>query len=813
MDRMSQDIRFALRSARRAPAFTAMAVATLAVGIGVSTAAFSVANAILLRPLPVREQERVVVMWAKQRDFAHVPLRWTAIDRYARETRAFERVGGVDYDGARTLPMSDRDGVFPVASALVTGDFFAVLGVLPQIGRLVDRGDDVVNGPPVAVISHGMWKRRYGTDPGVLGRSLRYDGKQFTIVGVAPPGFEYPRGAELWTAVLPLYPIAQNDTAPGALDMVARLRADATMDQGRRELDGFLEREYAKWRGSIGKFEATARTLTDVIVGDVEAAVLTLSGAAALVLLVSCMNVASLLLVRGLARQREIAIRASLGAARARILRQLVTESAVLAGIGTVVGVAVAAAAVRLLAGVAPAEVPRLGDVAVDPRAIAFACATTIVAVLMCGVWPAVVLTRGELAVLMRRVESRSTSRSRGSHRARQAVLVAQAALVVVVVSAAGAFTRSFLNLSTVRLGFHRDDVVVLQLAMPWAKFDASGGMSRFTLLLDQLMTATKAVPGVVAVAVAATPPYSGTAGWDALPSVEGQTEAERAGQPWVNMEIVTASYFETFGVPLVRGRLLASTDRQETPPVAVVNATMARRYWPNGDALGKRFWLGAPGDTLAPRYTVVGVVGDMRYRELTTGVPSFYLPNTQYVRTAPTWFVVRATRSLEGLVAPLRRAFASVDADASVLTARTMDEYLAGPLAGPRFSATLLATFAAVALLLVAVGIYGVVGEYVRQSRRDLGIRLALGAQALDLVRMVVRIALQPVAIGLALGIPVALVWARLVPPRLYEVSPTDPGTLIAVSAILIGVAATACALPTRFAARLNPVDVLREH
>jgi hypothetical protein len=316
-----------------------------------------------------------------------------------------------------------------------------------------------------------------------------------------------------------------------------------------------------------------------------------------------------------------------------------------------------------------------------------------------------------------------------------------------------------------------------------------------------------------VAVAVAATPPYSGTAGWDALPSVEGQTEAERARQPWVNMEIVTASYFETLGVPLVRGRLLASTDRQGTVPVAVVNATMARRYWPNGDALGKRFWLGASSDTLAPRYTVVGVVGDMRYRELTTAVPSFYLPNTQYDRTAPTWFVVRATRSSRALVAPLRRAFASVDADASVLTARTMGEYLAGPLAGPRFGAALLVTFAAVALLLVAVGIYGVIGEYVRQSRRDLGIRLALGARALDLARMVVRVALQPVAIGLALGIPVALALARLVPPRLYETSPTDPGTLIVVTAIMIGVAAAASALPARFAARLNPADVLREH
>jgi predicted permease len=809
---MRQDIRFAVRTGIRAPAFVALAVLTLGIGIGVATAAFSAANTILLRPLPVVGQERIVVLWAKQRDFAHVPVRWAEVDRYARESRAFDRVGGVDYNGAWPLAMFDRGEPVAVRASWVTGEFFGVVGAVPQIGRLIEPRDDRLNAAPVAVISDGLWRRRYGGDRAVLGRTLTYDGNLFTIVGVAPEGFDYPRTVELWAAVLPTFPAARNDTASGSLDVVARLRPDATMEQGRRELDAFLDRSYNKWRVSVGKFEATARTLPDVIVGDVRAAVITLSAAALLVLMVACLNVANLHLVRGVARVREVAIRASLGATRARLIRQLLVESTVLAVAGVVLGIGVAAVVVRLLAGFAPPEIPRLAEVAVDGASIVFGCMAASLTVLVAGIGPAIVVTRGDLGALMRRTVSRSATAGRTSLGIRRGVLVIQSALAVLVIATAGLLTRSLVNLGTVELGFQRDRIMIAQLTMPWSKFSGVNGIDRLSALLDELQANVRAIPGVSGVAVTASPPYSGTGGWDALPTVDGQTAAEAEARPWVNMEITTPTYFETLGVPLVRGRLFDETDRKGVARVVVVNEAMARAYWPQSDAIGKRLWLGAPTDTAAPRYTVIGIVADMRYRELATAMPGFYLPNRQYDRAAPTWFVIRSPLSPESLVPSLRAAFSKADADAALLSVRTMGDYLDGPLARPRFSAVLSTVFACVALLLVAIGIYGIVGEHVRQSRRELGIRLALGARPLDAARMVVLIALLPVSIGLALGMAGTLVASTVVRPLLYAVAPADPATMVGVALVVLIAAGVACAAPARSAARLALVDALRD-
>ncbi|HUQ82343.1 MAG TPA: ABC transporter permease [Gemmatimonadaceae bacterium] len=811
MHSVGQDIRFAMRSARRFRAFTATALGTLAIGIGAATATFSVANGIVLRPLPVREQDRIVVMWARQRDFAHVPVRWAEIERFGRESRAFERVGGIDYNGAWTWAMSDAGQPAPIKGTWVTGDLFHVLGVVPQVGRMIERSDDVASAPLVAVISDGLWRRRYGADSGVVGRLLDYEGKRFTIVGVAPRGFEYPEGVELWSALVPFAPDVRADTATGSFDMVARLRTDATMEQGRRELDGFLDRAYARWRNTVGQFHATARTLPTLIVGDVRPVVLILSAAACLVLVIACVNVANLLLVRGVTRTRELAIRASLGAARGRIVRQLMTEAVLLGLSGCALGVGLATLGVRVLVALAPPGVPRLLETGVDAWSMVFASAAALASVVVFGLGPALALTRADVGVLARQSGSRSTTGSRPSTRAKQLLVVVQAAVAVLVLTAAGLLGRSLANLQHVELGFERDRIVIAQLAMPWSKFASADGGDRFTLMLDRLKEATRALPGVASVAVTASPPYSGTGGWDALPNVEGVSDTERARLPWVNMEIVTSEYFETLGVALVQGRLLAASDRKGTVPVAVVNEAMARRYWPAESAIGKRFRLGAPSDTTRPTHTVVGVVADMRYRQLETAMPSFYVPNVQRDGGAPTYFIIRTTSSPALLLPSLRHAFALVDADASVLSARTMNDYLAGPLARPRFSSVLLAVFAGVALLLVAVGIYGVIAEYGRQRRRELGIRLALGAQPASLLRMMLRTGLWPAVLGTAIGIAVALAGARVVQSQLYDVAPTDPMTFIGVAILIITVAVIACAGPARVAARSNPGDILR--
>jgi putative ABC transport system permease protein len=786
-------------------------VLTLGVGIGASTAAFSVADGIVFRPLPVRDEGRLVVMWAKQRDFAHVPMRWADVDRYAAETRAFERVGGVDYNGTWTWAMSDRGTPAPIKGTWVTGDFFAVLDVTPQVGRMIMKSDDVPNAPCVAVISDALWRTRFGSDASIVGRTLTYDGKQVTIVGVAPRGFEYPKGVELWSAVLAFSPDTRSDSASGSLDVVARLRGDATMEQGRREFDAYLDRAYSKWRTAIGKFEGTARTLPQLIVGEVKPALFSIFGAAALVLIIACLNVANLLLVRGVARSHELAVRASLGAARHRVVAQLMTESSILGVCGAAVGVALAWLAVRGLTVIAPPDIPRLGEVTVDLRVLAFACTATIAGVLLFGLGPALTLARGDLSALVGRAVSRSSTATRGAAGTKQLLITAQAALAVLVLATAGLLTRSLINLRALDLGFERDRVIIAQLSMTWSRFATADGMDRLTLLLDQLTDAVRALPGVTSVAVASSAPYSGTGGWDALPGVEGQSDAERLRLPWVNMEIVTADYFGTLGVRLLQGRLLAAADRKGSALVTVVNDAMAHRYWPDRAAIGQRLRLGAADDPKAPWYTVVGVVADMRYRELATAMPSFYLPNRQYARGVPSWFVIRTVRSPDAIVAPLRRAFAAVDADASVLGVRTMADYLAEPLVKPRFSSLLVATFAGVALLLVAVGISAVIGEHVRQRRREIGIRLALGARVADITRIVLRSGLRPVGLGLAAGLALALIVARLVQPQLYGVKSTDPLTMIASLLGVLLIAAVACIVPARSAARVNPVEVMR--
>jgi predicted permease len=811
MESLLHDLRFALRAIRRAPGFAAVACLTLAIGIGAVTATFSVASGLLLRPLPLPAQDRVIVMWAKQRDFAHVPLKWTDVDRYGKESRTFARVAGIDYNGTWTWALSDRGNAMPARGTFVTGGLFGTLGISPQLGRVITASDDVPNAPRVAVISDAFWRRRYGADSAIIGRVLEFDRKQLTIVGVAPRGFEYPHGVEFWTPVLPFSPNAQRDSAPGSLDLVARLNPDATMDQARRELDGYLDRAYESFRTSVGKFEATARTLPDALIGGVRPAIVALAAAALLVLIIACLNVANLQLVRGVALVREVAIRASLGASTARVVRQLLTEAGVIGVGGAAVGIVLAALTIRALVALAPAEIPRVTEVTLDGQVVAFAALATILTVALSAIGPTLALARSDVASLVRRGGTRSVAGSRGAARTRQGLIVAQAALAVLVLSGAGLLLRSLMNLQRQDLGFRRENVIVAQLTMPWSKFDTPDGTDRFNQLLERVRTTVVATPGVAHVAAASSPPYSGTGGWDALPAVEGQGVDAATRRPWVNMEIVTPDYFVTLGVPLLRGRLLTSADRKGAAPVIVINTTMARLYWPGDDPLGKRLIMGSPTDSTAPRYTVVGVVGDMRYRELTVAMPSFYLPNEQFTRGAATFFLVRTTLAPAAIVPRLRAIFRNADADALLLDARTLDDYLAGPLARPRFASALVAFFAVAGLLLVAVGIYAVVAEHVRDHRRELGIRIALGARAADVRRFVLRVGLGPLMAGAALGLGLSIASGRLVNALLYGVAPTDPLSLAGVVAVIALAAIAACAYPLHQARRVDPVEVLR--
>jgi predicted permease len=787
-----------LRSLLRTPGFALTAILTLALGIGLTTAVFTVADALLVRRLPVHDQDRLVVLWGEARDRAFdYPLGLDDAREFARQARSLERVAFFSYYGAGPKPIRDGDQISRLRRALVSGEFFDVLGARPTLGRALRATDDVSGAAPVLVLSYGAWQRRFGGDSHVLGRQvLTYDdGVAYTIVGVMPQGLDYPRGTDFWAPVVP-------STTPKDLYVIGRLAPGRVVADARDEMTAFFGRaETSSWQRDL---RGVVHTLPRLVLGDTKPALIVFAAAAGLLLLITCFNVANLLLVRGLARVREIAVRSALGAGRAQIIVQLLSENALLAVAGGALGLAVAASAVRLFVAFAPAGVPRLDEIHLNATALAGAVSITAVATLIFALAPAVMTSRVELQQVLRSDARQSASRR--SRLATEGLVAGQVALALLVLSAAGLIARSLIKLERAELSLEPSRLLIGELTLRLELYDDE---KKQRAMLEQLLPELQALPGVRSASPVVAVPFSGSGGWDGKPAAEGQSLEEAAANPMLNMEVVAAAYFETLGIPVIRGRVFTDADREGAPAVVVVSQSAARHYWPGGDPIGRRLLM---GPELEQRLTVIGVVPDTRYRDLRDARPSIYFPLRQsFFPFMPMTLAVRTSGQPAELVPMIRRVIGETEPGVALASAAPFETFLDRSLAQPRLNALLLGVFAGAAVLLAAVGLFGVMATMVRQRTRELGVRMALGATARDLRRMVMRRGLAIATAGLVVGLLCALLSNRLLLAMLYEVSPTDGVTLAVVAGVLLGVTTLAGVIPARSSTRIDPVSALR--
>jgi putative ABC transport system permease protein len=808
LDSLSQDLRLACRGLRRAKAFTVAAVLTLALGIAGTTVMFALIQGVLLRPLAVVQQDRLLVAWKEVRSAgsARYPFGNTEIESVAEASQLLENAAGVGRHGGFRGVVVENGVANYVTVSLVTGGFFDVLGVRPLLGRTLARTDDVDGAENVLVISHGLWQRRYGASREVIGRRIVLSDVSFTVVGVMPPDLDYPHGVEVWRLTRSMGTSGPfGDAARREVNLIGRLRPGVTVEQARSELTALTEQLDANAPpGDLRGLVPVVHTFEDVVVGDVRTAMLALFGAVGLVLLIASANVANLLLMRGEARRAELAVRAALGAGRGRIVRLLFAESLVLALAAGVAGLGIAWWSLDALITVVPDGLPRVESIGVDASVVSFTIAIAFVTALLAGLAPALSSMRVDLVTHLR-------SGGRGgagpaARHGRRTLVVAQVALAVTIVAAAGLLIRSVLQLQSVDLGLAADRLVLVNLKMPPGKY---AERARYAQFLDDVIARLQAVPAISAATPVNVPPFSGQ-GWD-LPrfTAEGQNAEQAADNSSLNLESIHPNYFETFEVTIVRGRTFTAGDRQGTLQVAILSEEIAARTWPGDDPIGKRLKMGRP-DSRNPWYTVVGIAAETRYRELARPRLTIYLPAAQFQMTAE-MLVLRTTAPLDLVTSLSRDRLRAVDPDVHVMRVAPFTEMLEAPLARPKFNAFLLSIFAIAALLLSAIGLYAVMAAYVRQRDREIAIRLALGATAAAVRRFVLAEALWLAGLGAGIGLALTATATRLLRGMLFEVHHLDPWTILGAALLLVAASALAAFVPVRRATRVDAMAMLR--
>lgn len=802
-DTLRQDLRFALRQLRARPGLTAGAVITLALGIGANGAIFSVIRGVLLRPLAYEAPEQLAALWSRSLhddDLSVVSLE--NFQDWREQATAFQDMAATSR--APTTLMTD-EAARRVPAARVTPNTFRLLGVAPLIGRDFVDDDTIEGAPPVVILSHGLFLRAFGGDGSIIGQRVSLSGTEFEVIGVMPRGFHTPLlpEAELWR---PLEARAACGRGCFFARVVGRLAPDATLETARSQLDVVGERLAAEYPEDNENVGVSAVPLHEQMVGDVKPALLVLFAGVGLVLLIACVNVANLLLTRAISRSREVGIRVAVGASRGRILRQLLTEGVVLACLGGALGAYLAYAAVDALVALSPPDLPRLDAVRVDGLVVAMMAALAVGTGILFGLVPAVFAVRadagGELG------GERSGTAQRGRGRVRDALVAAEVALALTLLVGAGLLVKSFVTLVGVDPGFDPEHLMTAEtqfLGEPYR--DAAARIGFY----DELFERLEARPDVVSASGVWLLPMLEQ---DVISSleVEGRPDVSPADQPAASMRAVTDDYFETMRIPLLAGRRLLSSDDADGRRVIVVSRSLARTVWPNEDPIGRRIRFGLRFEREEPWREVVGVVGDVKLQGLDDRDRSVaYIPYRQFTFGSLS-VVLRVTGDPTRLAAPFRATARSVDANVVIYDIGTMDDMLADSLAQRRFFMMLLATFAALAIVLAAVGIYAVTSYAVGSRVREMGIRLAIGARAADVQRAVLTRASGATALGVVVGTLAALGLTRLMQGLLFNTSPLDPVVFVGVAALLAGVALMAAWLPARRAGRVDPVVVLRQ-
>jgi predicted permease len=803
------DFKFAFRQLLKNPGFTVVAVLTLALGIGACTAIFSLINAALLRALPFPDADRLAVIWADnpilKLGLSGIPPANADVAEWREQSASFAKIAAFS---PRTADLADGGDPERVGAAGVTAGFFETLGVTPLLGRTLAADEEAPGGPPVALLSHGLWQRRFGGDPTLLGKAISINGDRRTVIGILPPYFDFPRAAE-WPAFFPFagrtdvwLPLAFRAADDGSgwsnwqsrsergLAVIGRLKREVGLRQAQAEMDAFAARRAKDHPDTHKDLGLKLVSLREQLAGKSQKALLILFAAVGLLLVIACVNVANLLLARGVARQQELAVRAALGAGRGRLIRQLLTEGFLLALLGSGLGLLVAAGCLKVFLALNPSTHSRLDEASLDPAVLGFAALIAMVASVVFGLVPALQASRCDLRKALH--ESGRGGEGAVRERVRGGLVATEVALAVVLLTTAGLMVRSFLRVQAVQPGFRSDSVLA---------FDINGRPAAF---FQQLSARLEALPGVRSVGAISYLPLGGGENVGSF-EVEGEPPVVPGNEPKAERRWVTPGYFAAMGIPLQRGRVFTSRDTAGQPSVVVINETLAEQFFGARDPVGHRLKVQGAWRT------IVGVVSDVKSASLESDVrPQVYRPHAQDP-WPPMTVVLHTEGNPLALASVVRGEVKALDSQLPAAKMRTMEQVISNATGPRRFNMALLAFFAVAALLLTIMGIYGVVAFLVGRRSREIGVRIALGAQRRAVYRLVIQQGMKPVVLGGVAGLGGSLAASRLVASQLYGISASDPLTLGSILALLIAAALLACWLPARRAAKVDPMEALR--
>jgi putative ABC transport system permease protein len=799
MGTLLQDVYYAFRTLKKSPGFTAIAVLTLALGIGANTALFSVVDAVLLRPLQFKNPSRLVWGWGKCPLCEHGAISPSDFVDYRAQNRSFEHYGARAV-GDSLFNLTGTDKPIQITGSMITAGFFDALGVQPRYGRGFTLSDEKTTDPDVVILSHHLWQERFGGDPDIIGKSIALDGKTRTVVGVLANDMPVLTQADLWFPA-PFENPGMQSRRSHFLRPIGLLKPGVTISQAQAELDTIASRLATQYSETDRGWRQELEPLQSVLVGNVGPAFLVLIGAVALVLLIACANSASLILARNTVRQREIAIRTALGAGRSRLVRQLLTESLVLALIGGVAGIFVATAGVELLKQLGPQSLPRLDEVNVNGVVLAFTFAIAIFTGILFGLGPALKATRRDLTQSLK--EGGSSGDSRSKHRAHNTLVVAEVALSLVVLIASGLLLNSFWRLMRTPLGFDPANVVITEVSLVSPRYDDPRRRESF---FRELQERTQSAPGATSAGFISELPLSGE-GNDTFFTITERPPANPNENEDADFRVVAGDYFGAMRIPLLAGRNFESQDASEDRQVLVVNEPFAKKFFPHESAIGKHVKLFEGKSQFAIR-EIVGIVGGNKHFALQESLrPEMFIPDSHMRMSV----VVRGAGDPAALATAVRQALHQIDPDEATSTFRTMTDVVSSSAANDRFNTLLLGAFGAIALLLTAAGIFGVLSYLVTQRTQEIGLRMALGAQQADVLRVIVGHGLRLMLVGLGIGVAGALIVTRWMSSVLFGVKPTDPLTFTVVAIVLGAVAFLASYIPARRAMRVDPMVALR--
>ena len=809
-----QDLRYGARMLLKSPTYTAIAIAALALSIGANTAVFSAVNTLLLRPLPLKDLDRLVFSVALREGFDPFGSSLLEFEAYRQRNHSFESIGVAMQ---RSFNLIGRGEPERIRGALIMADYLTTLGVNPILGRSLTLEEDQPGGPAVAMMGYGLWQKHFGGDTRVIGEKLNLEGRSYTVIGVMPPGFDLPEAAEIW---LPLQTkidsLPLTDRAVPGYEVVAKLRPGVSLRQADAESKSIarqLEQEFPQVRRGWGvKLIWLRQELLGDLAGRVNKALVALIGGVGFLLLICCANVANLQLARGFARTRELALRRALGASRSRLIRQLLTESMLLALLGGAAGLVLAHWIVPLLAAINPIQGISLAgffhNFRIDSRVLAFALLVTLATGVIFGLLPAL-KGAGEREVMPSLKQGDQHSASAPGHGWLNVLIVSEIAIAMTLLVAGGLIARSFNRLQHVDLGFKSDNLLTVKMILPASKYSEYRQRIAF---VDQVLERVKILPGVLSAGTTTNIPLEREIAYDSVFSVEGRPPVNPNDVPITSHRLVSPDYLKTLGVTLIKGRLIDETDRAGKPPVVVISEELAREAWPGEDPLGKRIKRVRPNQDFL-WMTVVGVVKDVKEDLFNYRInrPVWYVPYAQLENNFPVNLVVRTSSDPARVTAAVREAIHAVDPDQPVSNVMTMNENLAGVLVTERFSAILMNALGASGLLLAALGLYGVMAYSVSQRTAEIGVRVALGAQRIHVLQLILSQGAKLTLLGVVIGVAAAWALTRLLGGLLFEVNATDPATFLSISLLLVSIALIACFLPARRALSVDPVIALR--